>query len=240
MPDDMHPLEPAEALAARNPIRQLGESEEYRAARQRVLVREYELRRLMESIAAERRALPPGAVLVREYRFQGEEGDVTLADLFGGHQALFVYSYMFGPQRKAPCPMCSGFMNALALRVPAIRENMGIAFVARSPLARLVDAKRDLGMPDLPVYSDVSGDYTRDWVHPDDIDIPGLNVFRKDGDLIRHFYSGEMTESDPGQDPRGAPEFDPLWAVLDMSPGGRRPDWYPSLNWAGRPASTTS
>lgn len=233
MPDDVT-LEPAEALAARNPIRQLGESEEYRAARQRLLAREYELRRHIESIAAERRALPPGAVVTKDYRFEGEEGEVSLADLFGGHDALFLYSYMFGPQRKNPCPMCTGLMNALALRVPAIRENLGIAFVARSPLTRLVEAKRDLGMPDLPVFSDVSGDYTRDWVHPEDADIPAANVFRKDGENIRHFYSSEMTESDPGQDPRGAPEFDPLWLVLDLTPAGRRSDWYPSLNWAGR------
>jgi NMD protein affecting ribosome stability and mRNA decay len=78
MPDDQHPLEPAEALAARNPIHQLGESEEYRAARQRLLVREYELRRLTESVAAERRALPPGAEVTREYRFEGEKGAVKL------------------------------------------------------------------------------------------------------------------------------------------------------------------
>jgi predicted dithiol-disulfide oxidoreductase (DUF899 family) len=233
MPDDFT-LEPAEALAARNPIRQLGESEEYRAARQRLLVREYELRRHIESIAAERRALPPGAVVTKNYRFEGEDGEVSLADLFGGHDAVFIYSYMFGPQRKNPCPMCTGLMNALYLRVPATRENLGIAFVARSPLPRLVEAKRDLGMPELPVYSDVSGDYTRDWVHPEDADIPGANVFRRDGELLRHFYSSEMTESDPGQDPRDPPEFDPLWHVLDISPAGRRPDWYPSLNWAGR------
>src|SRR5687768_8152327 len=128
MPEDFT-LEPAEALAARNPIRQLGESDEYRAARQRLLVREYELRRQIESIAAERRALPPGAEVTKDYRFEGEDGEVGLADLFGGHEAVFVYSYMFGPQRKNPCPMCTGLMNALHLRVPAIRENLGIAFV---------------------------------------------------------------------------------------------------------------
>ena len=232
MPDDLG-LEPAEALAARSPIRQLGETREYRGARQRRLVREYELRRLTESVAAERRALPPGALLTKSYRFEGEEGPVSLAELFGGHDALWIYSYMFGPQRKNPCPMCTGFMNALALRIPAIRANMGIAFTARSPLERLVEAKRALGMPDLPVYSDVSGDFTRDWVDPDDGDMPGLSVFRRDGDMIRHFWSAEMTERDPGQDPRGAPEVDPLWAVLDMSPSGRKHDWYPDLNWAG-------
>ena len=227
--DDVH-LEPVNDLAARNPSRHPGESADYRAARQRLLAREYALRRLTESVAAERRALPPGAEVTRTYRFDGADGEVTLADLFGGHGALFVYSYMFGPDRKAFCPMCAGFMNALALRVPAIRENMGVAFVARSPLARLVAAKRELGMPDLPVYCDASGDFTRDWVDAEDGDMPGLNVFRKDGDVVRHFWSGEMTESDPGQDPRGAPEIDPLWAVLDMTPAGRRPDWYPSLN----------
>lgn len=234
MPDDHHPLEPAEALAARNPIRQPSESEEYRTARQRLLVREVELRRLTESVAAERRALPPGAEVTQEYRFDGEEGEVTLADLFDGHDALLVYSYMFGQQRKAPCPMCTGLMNALALRIPALRENVAVAFVARSPLPRLVQTKRELGMSDLPVYSDASADYTRDWVHPDDADVPGLNVFRRDGEAVRHFWSGEMTEGDPGQDPRGAPEIDPLWTVLDMTPAGRRPDWYSSLNWAGR------
>ena len=40
-----------------------------------------------------------------------------------------------------------------------------------------------------------------------------------------------MSESDPGQDPRGAPDPAPLWNALDMTPEGRRPDWYPSLNY---------
>ena len=223
-------LEAVNDLVARNPIRHPGESPDYRAARQRLLAREYELRRLTESVAAERRDLPPGAEVTRAYSFVGEEGEVTLADLFGGHGALFVYSYMFGLERKTPCPMCAGFMNALALRVPALRENMGVAFVARSPLARLVAAKRELGMPDMPVYCDASGDFTRDWVDAADGDVPGLNVFRKADGVVRHFWSGEMTESDPGQDPRGAPEIDPLWTVLDMTPAGRRSDWYPFLN----------
>jgi len=119
---DNNKLAPANELAARNPIHHPGESVDYRAARQRLLAREYELRRLTESVAAERRALPPGAEVTRAYRFVGEVGEVTLSDLFGGHDALFAYSYMFGPKRKAPCPMCAGFMNALAsieMRVPA-------------------------------------------------------------------------------------------------------------------------
>ncbi|WP_425292893.1 DUF899 family protein [Kaistia soli] len=53
---------------------------------------------------------------------------------------------------------------------------------------------------------------------------------RRDGS-IRHFWSGEMTEGDPGQDPRGAPELAPLWHMLDMRPEGRAPDWYPDLDY---------
>jgi predicted dithiol-disulfide oxidoreductase (DUF899 family) len=56
-------------------------------------------------------------------------------------------------------------------------------------------------------------------------------VARRDG-TIRHFWSGEMTgnSADPGQDPRGAPDFAPLWNVLDTTPEGRGTDWYPKLN----------
>ena len=53
---------------------------------------------------------------------------------------------------------------------------------------------------------------------------------RRDG-TIRHFWSGEMTEGDPGQDPRGAPDLPPLWNVLDMTPEGRGGDWYPKLDY---------
>ncbi len=57
-------------------------------------------------------------------------------------------------------------------------------------------------------------------------------VARRDG-TIRHFWSGEMTgdSADPGQDPRGARDFAPLWNVLDTTPEGRGTDWYPKLNY---------
>jgi len=87
------------------------------------------------------------------------------------------------------------------------------------------------------MVSDSSGDYTRDYVSAEDADMPGYSVFtRKDG-TIRHFWSGEMggEMSDPGQDPRGAPDFDPLWILLDTTPGGRGTDWYPKLSYGGPP-----
>ena len=101
----------------------------------------------------------------------------------------------------------------------------------RSPIDRLIDAQKSRGWTDLPVYSDESGDYTGDYVSPDDADMPAYNVFVRRDETIRHFWSEEIggDMADPGQDPRGL-EMDPLWLVLDTIPEGRG-DWYPKLTY---------
>ena len=119
---------------------------------------------------------------------------------------------------------------------------MALAFVARSPIERLVAFKRSRGWTQMPVYSDGSGDFTRTYVSPEDADIPGYTVFSRADGTIRHFYSGEMTGemADPGQDSRGASELDPLWILLDTTPEGRGTDWYPKLAYPEtEPASVT-
>jgi len=80
--------------------------------------------------------------------------------------------------------------------------------VARSPIERLVAFKNKRGWRHLRLYSDTSGDYTRDYVSAEDADMPGFNVFTRQGGAIRHFWSGDMGPgtADPGQDPRGAPD----------------------------------
>src|SRR5690606_38901724 len=110
-------LVPAEALAARNTAHLPNESPEYRAARNALLVQEIESRRVAERAAELRRRLPPGGAVPEDYRFTGEEGPVTLSGLFGGHDTLVIYSYMFGPERKAPCPMCTSFMGSFAAKI---------------------------------------------------------------------------------------------------------------------------
>jgi predicted dithiol-disulfide oxidoreductase (DUF899 family) len=84
------------------------------------------------------------------------------------------------------------------------------------------------------VYSDVSGEYTRDCVSAVDADVPAFNVFTRRDGSIRHFWSCEMgsVTADPGQDPRGAPDLMPLWTLLDLTPEGRGTAWYPRLNYA--------
>jgi len=79
----------------------------------------------------------------------------------------------------------------------------------------------------------MSGEYTRAYVSPDDADVPGLSVFARRNGKVFHYYSGEMSAAmaDPGQDPRGAPDLDPLWLLLDLTPEGRGTDWYPKLQY---------
>src|ERR1700719_5374439 len=92
-------LKPADELARDNPVRIPNESPEYRAARTALLAEEIELRRHIERVAAQRRALPPRGKVIGDYRFQGEDGPTNFAGLFGDKQTLAVYSYMFGPER---------------------------------------------------------------------------------------------------------------------------------------------
>lgn len=230
---DSSTLKPAAELARTNKTRHPNESAEYRRAREALLAEEIELRRHIERVAEMRRALPPGGEVTRAYEFSGESGKVTLPELFGNKQTLVIYSYMFGPQREKPCPMCTSFMSTWEAKLPDVEQRIAFAFVARSPIERLIEAKKARGWTRHKVYSDTSGDYTRDYVSATDADMPGYSVFTRRDGVIRHFWSGEMgqTMADPGQDPRGAPDIDPLWTLLDTTPEGRGKDWYPKLGY---------
>ena len=225
-------LTPARALADTNRAHFPNESDTYRQARNALLAEEIELRRHIERVAAMRRALPPGGEVTKTYRVTGENGPVTLADLFGDKDTLVVYSYMFGPQRETPCPMCTSLMASWEGKVPDIEQRVALAMVARSPIDRLKAAKAARGWTQLKVYADTDGDFTRDYVSAEDADMPAYTVFtRRDGKL-RHFYSVEMSGemADPGEDPRSAPDPDPLWTLLDTTPEGRG-NWYPKLEY---------
>lgn len=226
-------LTPALQLAAANKAHFPNESAGYRAARNTLLAEEIELRRHLERVAEMRRALPEGGSIPHDYEFAGEHGTVLLSTLFGGKDALMIYSMMFGPQRKAACPSCTSFLSSWNGTAINLRERVAIAVTARSPIDRLTAFKAQRGLLNLPFFSDTSGDYTRTYVNADDADVPGFSVFTRRGQTIRHFYSGEMSGemADPGQDPRGAPDLDPLWHLLDLSPEGRGTDWYPRLEY---------
>jgi len=228
-------LAPAVELAKKNGVRFPNESDDYRRARNALLAEEIELRRHIERVAEQRRALPPGGAVTKDYRFEGEEGPVTFADLFKGKQALAAYSFMYGPQRARPCPMCTSLLSAWDGEARDVEQRIALVVIARSPIERLVAFKKERGWRSLRLYSDMSGDYTRDYVSAEDADIPAFNVFARRDGTIRHFWSGEMgfATADPGQDPRGAPDLMPIWTILDSTPEGRGTDWYPKLDYAG-------
>jgi predicted dithiol-disulfide oxidoreductase (DUF899 family) len=237
MDADFQSLTPADQLARDSDLRIPNESAEYRAARTALLAEEIELRRHIERVAAQRRALPPGGAVTGDYRFQGEDGAETdFAGLFGDKQTLAVYSYMFGPQRERPCPMCTNLLNAWEGNAADIDQRLSLVVVARSPIERLVAWKRERGWRGLRLYTDLTGDYSRDYfgVLPNGSEIPSFHVFSRRDGTIRHFWTGEMTgeSADPGQDPRGTPvTYAPLWNMLDSTPEGRDPKWYPSLDY---------
>jgi predicted dithiol-disulfide oxidoreductase (DUF899 family) len=225
----------AAELVQRNGAVQPNESADYRRARNELLREEIELRRQIERVAALRRALPPGGAVTGDYRFQGEHGPVDLAGLFGDKQTLVIYSYMFGAKRERPCPMCTSLLGAWEGEARDMQQRFALAVVAGAPIERLLAFKRERGWRDLPLYTDLNGHFSRDYhgIAPDGSDLPALNVFTRRDGTLRHFWSEEMGSqtADPGQDPRGAPDIDPLWTILDTTPEGRGTDWYPKLSY---------
>ncbi len=231
------PLTPATTLASNSKARFPNESPAYRQARTALLAEEIELRRHIERVAALRRALPPGGEVPDDYTFLGEHGPLGLSDLFAGKSTLAVYSFMFGPERQAPCPVCTSLLSSWNGAAPGITDRIALAVVARSPIERLLAFQQQRGLDHLTFVSDLDGSFTRAYVSADDGDAPGLNVFTRRDGTLRHFWGGEMGDgtADPGQDPRGAPDIDPLWTVFDLTPEGRGTDWYPKLDYTPPP-----
>src|SRR6201991_1843358 len=169
---DTQTLAPARELADTNKTHFPNESAEYRAARNGLLIEEIKLRRQLEHVAAHRRALPPGGEISQDFEFAAETGLIRLSDLFGSKDTLMVYSMMFGPQRKSPCPSCTSFLTSFNGTAINLRERVAIAVSARSPIERLTEYKKQRGLSNLPFFSDILGDYTRTYVNAEDADVP--------------------------------------------------------------------
>ena len=231
MPD----LVPAAELAARRKPPFPGESDAYAKARQTLLTEEIELRRHLERVAEQRRGLPPGPEIGKDYRFGDENGsDVGLKDLFGPHPTLVIYFWMFGPQRKRPCPMCTNMLGGLNGNAADIKQKAALKIVGRSPIERQIAFAQERGWSNLDFLQTVGDDYPNDLglLTPDGQEWPSLMVFMQ-GDPPRLFWADEIggEMADPGQDPRGAPDLAPLWNALDLTPAGREPRWYPKLSY---------
>jgi predicted dithiol-disulfide oxidoreductase (DUF899 family) len=234
-----------------------GESAEYRAARDRLLVQEIELRRAMEAVAAARRRLPPGGLVPEDYVFAGRGADgaptdVKLSELFEpGRDSLVIYSFMFprdpgderpGPRTgetallplaEGPCPSCVALLDQLEGVVEHASQHLGLAVVAKSPLPRILAFAEERGWRRLRLLSSAGNTYNSDY-HGETAEghqRPMLNVFHRDRDSIRHFWGSELlyAPTDPGQDPRHVGTIEPLWNLFDLTREGR-PDWDEQLS----------
>jgi predicted dithiol-disulfide oxidoreductase (DUF899 family) len=230
-----------------------GESAEYRAARERLLEREIELRRAMEAVAAARRELPPGGVVPDDYVFQGAgpDGaptDVRMSELFApGRDSLVICSFMFprdpgderrGPEggetallplAEGPCPACTALLDQLDGAAEHAGQRLNFVAVAKSPLPRILAFAKERGWRRLRLVSSAENTYNRDYhgETPEGFQRPMLNVFQRDGGVIRHFWGSELfyAPTDPGQDPRHVGTIEPLWNLFDLTREGRPTDW---------------
>ena len=228
------------------------ESPEYRAARDRLLEQEIELRRAMEAVAAARRALPAGGPIPEDYVFQGAGADgapkdVRLSELFApGKDSLIIYSFMFprdpgddrpGPETgstaelplaEGPCPSCTALLDQLDGTVEHATQHVNFAVVAKAPLPRVLAFAAERGWRRLRLLSSAGTTYNRDY-HAETSaghQRPMMNVFHRDGDTIRHFWGTELlyAPTEPGQDPRHVGTLEPLWNLFDLTREGR-PSW---------------
>ena len=239
------------------------ESREYRAARNTLLDAEIALRRQTEQVAALRRELPPGGEVPEDFVFD-RIGDhfrpekVRLSDLFGEHSTLLLYSYMFGPERDSPCPGCTHLLDCIDGAARHVPQRAAIFVAAASPIARLAAWGHQRGWDHLQLISTAGNSYNahyygntasltpqmrkqRGYKDGEHWDEPMLNVFVKDGGTIRHFWGSELVfaPEDPGQNHRGLDFMDPVWSLLDTTPEGRGPDFFPRVDYAAAKEAPT-
>ena len=212
--------------------------EQWLAARLRLLEQEKELTRRRDALNAERRRLPMVKV-EKDYVFDGPDGPVSLAELFGDRMQLVIWHVMFGPDWEAACPTCTNFMNELS---PAVLSRLrdcetAFALVSRARLAKLEAYQASHGWT-LPWYSSYGSDFNYDFAVTLDesvgqltynyrpepgllggersAEMPGASCFLHDGGEIFHTYSAYA---------RGLDHTDLPYALLDLTALGRQEAW---------------
>jgi predicted dithiol-disulfide oxidoreductase (DUF899 family) len=211
--------------------------EEWLEARLRLLAEEKELTRRRDALNGQRRRLPM-VRLDKEYRFEGPQGQVTLAGLFGDSTQLIVQHVMFGPDWDAACPGCTAAVDEIsdALLAHLLSRETAFVLVSRAPLAKL-EAYQASRSWTVPWYSSYGSDFNYDFQvtvdgstgqviynyrpEPDLADrepteLPGLSCFlREDGDIF-HTYSTYA---------RGTDQLGNAYTLLDLTALGRSEDW---------------
>lgn len=209
--------------------------EQWLDARRRLLAREKQLTRLRDQVAAERRELPWVRV-DKDYRFQGERGERSLAELFGGNSQLIVYHFMFAPGWSEGCVGCSFLADHIdGANRHLAHHDVSLVAVSRAPLEEFQAFRRRMGWR-FDWYSSYGSDFNRDFgvsfdkaqLAAGSIDynyqptpdageeMPGASVFlRNPAGEVFHTYSAYA---------RGLDILLTTYTFLDLTPKGRNED----------------
>ena len=198
-------------------------------------------------MAAQRRTLPPGGAVPEDYRFESAAGDgseVSFSELFAPRKdTLVIYSFMFPryskdtrpgpasgetarlPLEETPCASCTSILDSLDAAAPHLAQRINFAVVAKSDPKRIRTFANERGWRHLPLLSSRNNAYNRDYraETPEGEQAPILNVFVRDGDVIRHGWASELmfARREEGMEARHVDLIWPIWSVLDMTPDGR-------------------
>jgi predicted dithiol-disulfide oxidoreductase (DUF899 family) len=189
--------------------------EEWEAARQELLVKEKELTRARDALAAERRRMPRVAV-EKEYEFEGPAGRVGLLGLFEGRRQLIVYRFFYEPGvadfPAGGCRGCSFLADQVAHLAHLNARDTTLAFVSRAPQPDIERWKARMGWEQIPWYTltdDFDADFGVGEWH-------GTNAFLRDGERIYRSYFVER---------RGDEAMGSTWSYLDITALGRQEEW---------------
>ena len=195
--------------------------EEWRAAREQLLVREKELTRARDALAAERRRMPRMEV-EKTYRFEGPDGPASLLDLFAGRRQLIVYRAFYEPgitttaegtsYPERGCVGCSFGADQVAHPAHLNQRDTSLVYASRAPQDKIQGLRQRMGWEHIPWYTitdDFDADFDVDQWH-------GHNAFYRDGDRVFRTYF---------IDGRGDEALGTTWAYLDMTALGRQEAW---------------
>ncbi|MER6068767.1 DUF899 family protein [Streptomyces sp. NPDC001817] len=219
-----------------------GESADYLAAREELRDAEIELMRHREKVAALRRALPQGAAVGDHVFLEGpadlDAGDtpvreVRLSELFSGPgRPLIVYHFMYGKRQTDPCPMCTLWIDGFNGVAHHVAQNADLVVLAAADPPVLRRHARGRGWSRLRLLSagDSTFKYDLGSEDEDGVQDSTVSVFTRDPDgTVRHFYSAHPRMAED-IDQRGIDLLNPVWHLLDLTPGGRG-DWFAGLDY---------
>jgi predicted dithiol-disulfide oxidoreductase (DUF899 family) len=189
-------------------------AQEWEAAREQLLVKEKELTRARDALAAQRRRMP-WLQIDKQYRFDGPNGSASLLDLFEGRRQLIVYRFFYEPGVSGwpdtGCFGCSFLADQVAHPAHLNARDTTLAFVSRAPQANIAQWKARMGW-EIPWYTltdDFDADFGVDEWH-------GTNAFIREGDQIFRTYFINN---------RGDEAMGSTWSYLDVTALGRQEEW---------------